>query len=116
MRHLRLLLASAAVAAATSVALANPGEIPPGSRTVYNSNVLRHPPGQTYDGNCRNAHRIFVNREAHNARVLVQHSTSDWQVIDCNATGDHQAVLTTYAAGTFDVYARILAKPGGRIR
>lgn len=114
--RVRLALASAAVLAAASVALANPGEIPPGSRLVYNFNVLGYPAGQTYDGNCGNGHRIFVNREANNARVLVQNSTEDWHVVDCNATGDHQAVLTTYAAGTFDVYARILGKPRGRIR
>jgi len=115
-RKLFLGLASVAVATAAGVALANPPGIPQGSRLVYNFNVLGYPAGQTYDGNCGSGHRIFVNREASNAKVLVQNSTEDWHVVDCNATGDHQAILTTYAAGTFDVYARILGKPTGRIR
>jgi len=116
MRIASLALALASLSATTGAVLANPGEIPQGSHLVYNFNVLGYPAGQTYDGNCGGGHRIFVNREANNAKVLVQNSTSDWQVVDCNATGDHQAVLTTYAAGTFDVYARILGQPNGHIR
>ena len=82
---------------------------------VYSFEVIGYPAGQTYDGNCGDGHRIFVNRDAKNAHVLVQNSAGGWGVVDCNATSDRQAVLATNQAGTYDVYTRILGKPGGHI-
>ena len=38
---------------------------------------------------------------------------TDWTVVDCNATSDHQAVLQSSQVGLYDVYMRILGKPGG---
>ena len=76
---------------------------------------LGYPAGQTYTGNCGNGHRIFVNREASKAQVLVQNG-SFWTVVDCNATSDHQAVLQSSQVGAYDIYMRILGKPGGRFQ
>src|SRR5262245_45829659 len=102
------LLASAGPARST------PAPIPAGSKLVYNFNLLGYPAGQLYNGGCGNGHRIFVNREANKAQVLVQNGPS-WDVLDCNATADHQAVLQTSEPGLYDVYVRILGKPGGHV-
>ena len=108
-------LGAAAVLAGASLASANPKNITPGSKMVFNFNVIGFPAGNTYDGNCGDGHRIFVNREANNAHVVVTNSTSGWSIQDCNATSDHSAVLATNEVGTYDIYARILGKPGGHI-
>src|SRR5712672_2148455 len=73
-------------------ASANPGPIPAGSKLEFNFNVIGYPAGKTYDGNCGDGHRIFVNRDAKGAQVSVTNSTSGWSIVDCNATSDHQAV------------------------
>ena len=104
-----MLLASAAAVQA------NPKDIPAGSKLVYNFNVIGFPAGHVYDGNCGNGHRIFVNREANNAQVLIENSPTAWSVVDCDATSGHRAVLATNQAGVYDVYVRILGKPGGHI-
>ncbi len=101
--------------AAPQVASANPAPIPAGSKLVFNFNVIGYPAGQTYNGDCGDGHRIFVNRDAKGAQVRVTNSTTDWSILDCNATSDHQAVLATNQAGLYDVYVRILGKPGGNI-
>ena len=111
-----LVLIGAAALTLAGDATANPPGIPPGVQKVYSFNVIGYPADRSYDGNCGNGHRIFVNREAKSARVLVQNSTSDWQVIDCDATDNHQAVITTYQAASFDIFARILGRPGGNIK
>src|SRR5262249_53008834 len=91
---------------AANLAHSAPAPIPEGSKLVYNFNVLGYPAGQTYTGGCGNGHRIFVNREANKAQVLIQNGTS-WDILDCNATADHQAVLQTSEPGLYDVYMRI---------
>src|SRR3989442_1756640 len=40
---------------------------------------------------------------------------AQWSILDCNATGDHRAVLATNQVGIYDIYVRILGKPGGHI-
>lgn len=95
---------------------ANPKDIPAGSKLAYNFNVIGYPAGQSYSGNCGSGHRIFVNREAKGAQVLIQNSPSGWTVLDCNATSDHRAALGTSDVGRYDVYVRILGKPGGNIK
>jgi hypothetical protein len=110
------LLAAMALLATTAAVHANPRDIPAGSKLVYNFNVIGYPAGQSYNGSCGNGHRIFVNRDANNAQVLVQNSATDWSIVDCNATADHRAVLATNQAAIYDVYVRILGKPGGRIQ
>ena len=94
---------------------AGPAPIPAGSKLVFSFNVLGYPAGQSYSGNCGNGHRIFVNREASRARLMIQNG-SFWSVLDCNATGDNQALLQTSQAGIYDIYMRILGKPGGNFR
>ncbi len=114
--RLALAVSSALVLAIgiAGVAGAAPAPIPAGSKLVYNFNVLGYPAGQAYTGNCGDGHRIFVNRDAKNATLLVENGT-DWSILDCNATTDHQAVLQTNQAGIYDIYVRILGKPGGHI-
>ena len=100
---------------AATVASANPTPIPAGSKLVFNFNVLGYPATKSYLGDCGNGHRIFVNRDAKGAQVSVMNSTTDWSIVDCNATSDHQAVLATNQAGIYDVYVRILGKIGGNL-
>src|SRR6266487_2552306 len=90
-------------------AAANPRDIPAGAKLVYNFEVLGYRAGQTYNGGCGNGHRIFVNREANSAHILVTNG-SFWTVLDCNATSDHQAMLQSSQVGIYDVYTRILGK------
>ena len=116
--HARLvpgtLAATLCVALIATVAHAAPQPIPAGSKLAYNFNVIGYPAGQVYNGGCGNGHRIFVNREANKAQVLVRNG-ANWAVVDCDATGDHQAMLQTSEPGLYDVYVRILGKPGGKI-
>jgi hypothetical protein len=109
-----ILAATLCVALIVPAAHALPQPIPAGSKLVYNFNMIGYPAGQTYTGGCGNGHRIFVNREANKAQVLVQNGAA-WDILDCNATADHQAVLQTSQPGLYDVYVRILGKPDGHI-
>src|SRR5882672_4066699 len=101
--------------AATTTAWANTKPIPAGSKLAFNFNVIGYPAGKSYGGNCGDGHRIFVNRDIKGAQVRVTNSTTGWSIVDCNATSDHQAVLATNQAGIYDIYVRILGKPGGNI-
>jgi len=115
-RHLSTFAVALVMVLASAAAVrANPKDIPAGSKLVYNFNVIGYPEGQSYNGNCGSGHRIFVNRGANNAQVLIQNSTTGWSVVDCNATADHRAALATNQAGRYDIYVRILGKPGGHI-
>ncbi len=109
-----LLVTVTALAMAAS-AFALPKDIPAGSKLVYKWNMIGYPAGQAYTGGCGNGNRMFVNRDAHNAQVLVTNGVN-WDVTDCNATMDNRGELTTSQAGVYDVYVRILGKPGGHIR
>lgn len=114
-RHLLAVVGAAlCVMVAAGSARSDPAPIPAGSKLVYNFNVLGYPADQAYSGGCGSGHRIFVNREASKAQVLVQNG-ADWDILDCNATSDHQATLQTSGPGLYDVYVRILGKPGGHI-
>ena len=100
-----------------SPAWSGPGPIPPGAKLVFNFNVLGYPADKTYQGDCGEGHRIFVNRDAKGAQVRVENSASgNWSIVDCNATADHQAVLSSSQATVLDIYVRILGKPGGNIK
>ena len=94
---------------------ANPKDIPAGAKKVYSFNVIGYPAGRTYTGGCGEGNRIFVNREASNSHIRVTNSSSGWNVVDCNATSDRTATLATYQSGLYDVYVRILGKPGGTL-
>ncbi len=78
-------------------------------------NLIDFPAGKAYTGDCGEGHRIFVNREAKSAQLIIRNSPSGWEIIDCNATSDHQAVLGTSDAADLDIYVRILGKPGGTL-
>jgi hypothetical protein len=99
----------------SSVAFANPKDIPAGWRKVYQFNMIGYPEGQEYQGGCGQGDRLFVNRDAHHAHVLVTNGSS-WDVTDCNATADNQGELTTSEVSKYAVFARILGRPGGHIR
>ena len=101
--------------AIATTASANPPSIPAGSKLVFSFNLIGYPAGKTYDGNCGEGHRIFVNRDANNAHVIVRNDSTDWSIVDCNATNDHDAILATNQVGIYDIYVRILGKPGGHI-
>lgn len=101
--------------AAATAASANPAPIPAGSKLVFNFNVIGYPAGKSYGGDCGDGHRIFVNRDAKGAQVRVLNSTTDWSIVDCNATSDHAAALATNQAGIYDIYVRILGKIGGSL-
>src|SRR5262245_41825137 len=116
--HRRLRLCTTAVlcvAGLAGAAHAGPNPIPQGSKLVYSFNVIGYPKEQSYTGGCGNGHRIFVNRDAKGAQVVVRNSDTGWDILDCNATADHQAVLVTNQVGIYDIYMRILGKPGGHI-
>jgi hypothetical protein len=110
-----LLTASLFLMGSPAPSQAVPGGIPPGSKLQFNFNVIGYPAGKTYQGDCGEGHRIFVNRDAKGAQVRVTNSATGWSIEDCNATSDHQAVLATNQAAIYDVYVRILGKPGGNI-
>src|SRR5262249_16077040 len=84
-------------------------------RLVYNFNLLGYPEGETYQGDCGNGHRIFVNRGANHARINVVDTNDGWYIADCNATSDHSAELHTDTVGQYAVYVRILGAPGGHL-
>ena len=121
MRHSQLInrlssaVCSLLLLTASTAAWANPAPIPAGSKLVFNFNVIGYPAAKSYAGDCGNGHRIFVNRDARGAQVRVTNSATDWSIVDCNATSDHAAVLATNQAGIYDIYVRILGKPGGHL-
>jgi len=112
------ILAAAAVLAVISVvslsstANANPKDVPQDLRLAYKFNVIGYPEGRLYEGGCGGGDRIFVNRDAHHAHILVTDG-ANWDVTDCDATGDNWAELTSSQAETYYVFVRILGKPGG---
>ncbi len=56
-----------------------------------------------------------MERDAKGAQIVIKDENDGWSIVDCNATGDHQAVMHSDDLGTFNVYARILGKPGGNL-
>jgi hypothetical protein len=93
---------------------ANPPGIPAGWHKAYQFNMIGYPAGQEYTGGCGQGNRVFVNRDAHNARMLVTDGGS-WDITDCNATADNTAEMTTNEAGRYAVFVRILGQPGGHL-
>jgi hypothetical protein len=100
--------------AGADIALANPQGIPDGWHKVYQFNMIGYPAGQEYTGGCGQGNRVFVNRDAHNARMLVTDGAS-WDITDCNATADNWAEMTTNDTGSYAVFVRILGQPGGSL-
>ena len=102
------------VLGSSTVAMANPPGIPAGWHKVWQFNMIGYPAGQEYTGNCGHGNRVFVNRDAHSAKMLVTDGGS-WDIVDCNATSDHWAEMTTNDAASYAVFVRILGRPGGHI-
>jgi hypothetical protein len=99
---------------AASAAVANPPGIPAGYHKVFQFNVIGYPEGQSYNGNCGNGRRIFVNRNTSNAKVRVSEE-GVWQIVDCDATADKTAKIYSDMPAEYVVYARILGKPHGDV-
>ena len=95
---------------AASTAVGNPPGIPAGYHKVFQFNVIGYPEGQSYNGNCGNGRRIFVNRNTNNAKVRVSEE-GVWEIVDCDATADKTAMIHSDMPAEYVVYARILGKP-----
>jgi hypothetical protein len=67
---------------------------------VFSFNLIGYPAGKTYDGNCGDGHRIFVNWDAHSARVIV---TNDASLLDILWTVDTNS---DFRIVQFRVYSR----------
>lgn len=95
--------------------LAQPADVPHGCKLVYKWNVIGYPEDQEYTGGCGSGHRMFVNRDANHTHIILRDHNDGWHVQDCNATADNTGELHSDDLGTFDVFVRILGKPGGSI-
>lgn len=101
--------------APSGASLAKGNGLPAGAKRVFSFNLIGYPAGQTYTGDCGEGHRIFVNRDANHAHIVVVGGNTGWSVVDCNATDNNTASLQTDTTGTFEVFVRILGKPGGSV-
>ncbi len=110
-----VILAFVVVTAGTPSALANPPGVEDGLRKVFGFNLIGHP--NEYTGGCGEGHRIFVDRNAKHAHIVVRHDAGDgWHIEDCNATArGGRAELHAQETGEFYMYVRILGKPGGTL-
>jgi hypothetical protein len=94
---------------------ANPPGVPSGLKLEYKWNLIGYPEGQEYTGNCGGGGRMFVNRDANHAHIIVRNGAT-WAVADCNATSDNVGELQSANLGAYDVYVRILGKIGGYLK
>ena len=94
----------------TTMALAGNGA--PRGKHVYSWNLIGVP--NEYQGDCGDGRRIFVQRDVNNAKIEITNG-STWSIVDCNGTGSHLAEMTSNDLGIYDVYVRILGKPGGTL-
>ncbi|UCF78869.1 MAG: hypothetical protein JSW03_00900 [Candidatus Eiseniibacteriota bacterium] len=112
---LALAIAFVFVLVSAAPALAVPKDVEPGSKLVYKFNIIGYPAGKLYTGNCGQGHRIFVNREANHTHIRITDANDGWYVSDCDATGTSWAEIHSDRMDIYDVYVRILGKPGGHI-
>jgi len=99
----------------SSTAWANPEGIPAGWKKVYQFNLIGYPADKEYTGGCGGGGRIFVNRDAHHAHIVIRDHNDGWHVEDCNATTDNVGEIHSDELGVFKVFARILGKPNGNL-
>jgi len=85
-------------------------------KLVYKFNLIGYPADKEYTGGCGEGNRIFVNRDAHHAHILLTDNDNGWNVVDCNATSDNWGEIETDSAGTYLLYVRILGKMGGNVQ
>ena len=95
---------------------ANPPDVDPGLKLAFKFNLIGYPAGQEYTGGCGNGSRMFVNRGAAHAHILVADHNDGWHIEDCNATADNRGELHTDEVGLYKIYVRILGKPGGHLK
>lgn len=94
---------------------ANPPGVPSGLKLEYKWNLIGYPADKEYTGDCGGGARMFVNRDANHAHIIVTNGTA-WAIVDCNATADNVGVLQSASLGTYDVYVRILGKLNGHLK
>jgi len=88
---------------------------PPGTEKVYQFNIIARP--NPYTGNCGEGDRIFVEAGAKglkHAHINILEA-GEWDVSDCNATGNNRGELHFDGTGTFQVFAISHGKPGTSI-
>jgi len=103
---------SSSLTAPTPASAGVSGNGAPSGKLIFNWNLIGVP--HDYTGGCGNGSRIFVERGDHSAHILIQ-DANNWSIVDCNGTGGNTAEMTSADLGQFDVYARILGKPGGTL-
>src|SRR5262249_5018243 len=99
----------------SAAAVTTRGNGAPAGKLVYKWNLIGTP--HEYTGGCGSGGRIFVERGDKNATIKIQDAGAggNWAIVDCNGTGGNTALMDSVDLGTFDVYARILGKPGGTL-
>jgi hypothetical protein len=95
----------------TTTAVAGNGA--PRGKHVFSWNLIGTP--HDYQGGCGDGRRIFVERDAKGAQIVIKDENDGWSIVDCNATGSQIAEMHSDDLGIFNVYARILGKPGGTL-
>lgn len=96
-----------------SLAATTAGNGAPKGKHVFSWNLIGTP--HDYQGGCGDGRRIFVNRDVKGAQILIKDENDGWSITDCNATGGHLAEMHSDDLGIFNIYARILGKPGGTL-
>lgn len=86
----------------------------PRGRHVFSWNLIGTP--GDYEGGCGQGRRVFVERGAKQAQILFRDHNDGWHIEQCDATGGDVAEIHSDDLGIFDVYARIVGKPGGRLQ
>lgn len=90
---------------------------PPGSpegKKVFNFNMVGHPKDSTIPSCDNNGKRIFVE-SSKQTKVEVYQETSGYDITCDDDKGGTNYALSVPVVGTFDVYVRILGKPGGSL-
>ena len=86
----------------------------PRGRHIFSWNLIGTP--GDYEGGCGQGRRVFVERDARQAQIVFRDHNDGWHIEQCDATGGDVAEIHSDELGTFDVYARILGKPNGRLQ
>jgi len=86
----------------------------PRGRHIFSWNLIGTP--GDYEGGCGQGRRVFVERDARQAQIVFRDHNDGWHIEQCDATGGDVAEFHSDELGTFDVYARILGKPNGRLQ
>lgn len=94
--------------------------LPDGATRIFSFNLIGTP--GVYTGGCGNGHRIFVERDGNHGHIDLFDDDDGWHIVDCNGTGGNTGILHTDnvgdkdESGKYNVYVRILGKPGGKLK